>query len=426
MVDVSDVDNLHQLTKLLQESPTAAGRVLEVGGVVPKLVELQDCESIEVEEQARVCLSLLGYAPPYSGRGLRILSIDGGGTRGLIPITILKHIETICGQPVHKLFDFVCGTSTGSVLAALLCLEKFTAEKCKETYHDFSTEVFKMNNLLGISQFFLNHAFYDARLLEKVLRKYNHTNFLMHEISKWRGVPRMCFVSTVANQPSVEPYLFCNYQHHPDRHEAAAHYQRTSKVQCWEAIMASTAAPGFFEEVKLNRNLFLDGGILTNNPCGVAIHESRLLWGKDTPIQTIISLGTGLYRKNERQTTARDKITSTSLKEKIIKVVAGATDTETVHTILKDVYDPSVYFRFQPDLSEDITIDESKPEKLALLCQDAEDFVLSHRHMLENAASSLMAEKKPAQKMQVWLNYNMNKLFLLNRTRSFRRQTSVS
>lgn len=75
------VDSLHQLTKLLQESPTAAEHVLEVGGVVPKLVELQDCESIEVEEQARVCLSLLGYAPPYSGRGLRILSIDGGGTR---------------------------------------------------------------------------------------------------------------------------------------------------------------------------------------------------------------------------------------------------------------------------------------------------------------------------------------------------------
>lgn len=95
--------------------------------------------------------------------------------RGLIPITILKHIETICGQPIHKLFDFVCGTSTGSVLAVLLCLRKFTAQECKEYYREFSTEVFKMNNLLGISHFFLNHAFYDARLLEKVLRLAAHT-----------------------------------------------------------------------------------------------------------------------------------------------------------------------------------------------------------------------------------------------------------
>jgi calcium-independent phospholipase A2-gamma len=67
----------------------------------------------------------------------------------------------------------------------------------------------------------------------------------------------MCFVSTVVNQPSVEPYLFCNYQHHPERHKAAADYQRTCEAQCWEAIMASSAAPGFFEEVKLDRNLFL-------------------------------------------------------------------------------------------------------------------------------------------------------------------------
>ena len=90
--------------------------------------------------------------------------------RGLIPITVLKHIEDQCNQPIYKLFDFVCGTSTGSILAALLCLERVSARECREYYYDFSREVFKMNNLLGISQFFLNHAFYDARLLQKVLR----------------------------------------------------------------------------------------------------------------------------------------------------------------------------------------------------------------------------------------------------------------
>jgi len=90
--------------------------------------------------------------------------------RGLIPITILKRMEAICSQPIHELFDFVCGTSTGSVLAAMLCLEKLNADQCKEYYHDLSKEVFKMNNLLGISHFFRNHAFYDAKLLEKLIR----------------------------------------------------------------------------------------------------------------------------------------------------------------------------------------------------------------------------------------------------------------
>ena len=76
-----------------------------------------------------------------------------------------------------------------------------------------------------------------------------------------------------------------------------------------------------------------DGGILTNNPCGIAIHEARLLWGKAAPIQTIISLGTGLYKKTDKQPMAKE-ITGTSLKEKVIRVVAGATDTECKYTSL--------------------------------------------------------------------------------------------
>lgn len=81
-----------------------------------------------------------------------------------------------------------------------------------------------------------------------------------------------------------------------------------------------------------------------------------------------------------------------------------------VHTILKDVYHPSVYFRFQPKLTEDISIDESRPEKLNLLCEDAERFIAEHSSMLEETAASLMAEKKAHQKVQGWLTSNWDKL----------------
>lgn len=68
------------------------------------------------------------------------------------------------------MFDFVCGTSTGSILAALLCVRKSSIDDAESLYRDLSTKVFKMNNLLGISQLFLTHAFYDDKLLEKVVR----------------------------------------------------------------------------------------------------------------------------------------------------------------------------------------------------------------------------------------------------------------
>jgi len=88
----------------------------------------------------------------------------------LIPILILKHLEEICNLKTYKLFDYVCGTSTGAILTALLCLKRSSIEEVEGIYRELSAKVFKVNNLLGIGQLFLNHAFYDAKLLEKIIR----------------------------------------------------------------------------------------------------------------------------------------------------------------------------------------------------------------------------------------------------------------
>ena len=71
---------------------------------------------------------------------------------------------------VYELFDYVCGTSTGALVSGLLFMKKSTLAETERTYRELSMEVFKMNNLLGISQLFLNHAFYDCKLLEKIVR----------------------------------------------------------------------------------------------------------------------------------------------------------------------------------------------------------------------------------------------------------------
>lgn len=81
-----------------------------------------------------------------------------------------------------------------------------------------------------------------------------------------------------------------------------------------------------------------------------------------------------------------------------------------MHTILKDVYSPAVYFRFQPDLTEDISIDESKPEKLNLLCNDAEHYISSNQDMLKQAVASLTAQKDRKLKMLLWLDSKWDKI----------------
>ena len=60
----------------------------------------------------------------------RILSLDGGGLRGIIPVLILKRIEEMTGKKIYELFDCIVGTSTGGIIAAGL-----TATKDGKTTH---------------------------------------------------------------------------------------------------------------------------------------------------------------------------------------------------------------------------------------------------------------------------------------------------
>ena len=50
----------------------------------------------------------------------RILSIDGGGLRGIIPLQVIKEVEKLTGEPIHKTFDLIAGTSTGGLLTCAL------------------------------------------------------------------------------------------------------------------------------------------------------------------------------------------------------------------------------------------------------------------------------------------------------------------
>ena len=79
-----------------------------------------------------------------------------------------------------------------------------------------------------------------------------------------------------------------------------------------------------------------------------------------------------------------------------------------------DLLSPTIYFRFNPELSEDIAIDESNPAKLEQLVDDANGYIDSNEEELQRAISCLLAPKKPSQKAQEWVNAQWNSM--LSRT----------
>ncbi|KAM7411493.1 hypothetical protein PAMA_021469 [Pampus argenteus] len=348
-----------------------------------------------LQSAIRETMALIGYVDPVKGHGIRVLSIDGGGTRGVVPLQVLKLLEAETGKKIHQLFDYICGVSTGAVLAFMLGLAHFPLEECDEMYRRFGSEVFRQNRLVGTMKMGWSHSYYNTETWETILREKLGDRIL---IKTARDIlsPKVSAVSAVVNWgTSPKAFVFCNYNHKPG---SLSRYAGGSGYQMWQAVRASSAAPGYFQEFTLQSDIHQDGGIILNNPCALAVHESRLLW-PNQPFQCVLSLGTGRY-----DNVKRGPATSTSLRAKISNLISSATDTEGVHTLLDDLLPPDVYFRFNPMLSAEVSLDESRPGALNQLQTDTQIYLERNKPKLARLCLVLGAERSAVSKTKDWIS----------------------
>jgi patatin-like phospholipase/acyl hydrolase len=111
----------------------------------------------------------------------RMLTIDGGGIRGIIPAMVLTEIEKRTNKPIYELFDLIAGTSTGGILASGLTMPadnqqgaKYTAAQMVNIYDNFGGEIFSKSGWrkwLGKMDEFFGSRF-DAQSLEGLLLRY--------------------------------------------------------------------------------------------------------------------------------------------------------------------------------------------------------------------------------------------------------------
>jgi patatin-like phospholipase/acyl hydrolase len=212
----------------------------------------------------------------------RVLSIDGGGIRGIIPAMVIASIEKKMGKPARELFDLMVGTSTGGILALGLSRPgsgrqaQFSARRVVKLYEEQGDKIFeyslwrKLRTVGGILE-----ESYSHEVLEGILGKY----FAGATLGDCE-VPTMVTSYDIQNRRTV----FLKSWH--------ADHQ---PVLCRDAARATSAAPTYFEPKPLDTgdvtSVLIDGGIFMNSPSVSAYAEARKLFPED-PI-AVLSLGTG-------------------------------------------------------------------------------------------------------------------------------------
>lgn len=237
----------------------------------------------------------------------RVLSLDGGGTKGIIELAFLARIEELLRDhqgagPAFRLsdwFDLVGGTSTGAIIAAGLSLGKSVAEITR-LYFDLAPLAFRRRRwrIAGLI----------SRFDAKPLKRFLQAEFGERALSS--GDIKTGLAVIAHRFDTGSPWLISNNPRSPYWEDPAdGSYIGNRHYKLAEILRASTAAPGFFEPQKLNvipggkPALFVDGGLSPhNNPALMLLMLTQakafgIRWPAGAENLSLISLGAGHYRR---------------------------------------------------------------------------------------------------------------------------------
>lgn len=215
----------------------------------------------------------------------RILSIDGGGIRGIVPASIIAALEAILKTPIMSHFHMVAGTSTGGILACGLNIKKpLSGQELVEFYQQKGGQIFEAPSAGALTG--LAGELYSAEGLEKVLE-----GILPGNLSDVKND----LLVTSYDIESRNPFIFKSWQ-------ARAIESLKSEIPNFDfpiksVARATSAAPTYFKPARIT-NLagesfaLIDGGVYANNPAMCAYAAATRLYPLADEYQ-ILSLGTG-------------------------------------------------------------------------------------------------------------------------------------
>lgn len=318
---------------------------------------------------------------------IKILSIDGGGIRGILPGIILDKLEQKLrgkkgfeNKRLADVFDFMAGTSTGGILTLLYLTPdktglkpRYSANDAVGLYLERGSEIFDLDILQRLkSGFGVTDEKYNSDNMEAAFfDSFGNANF--------DKLLKPCIITSY-NIEEGKPHFFSQHKAKDKRYNFALK----------DIARATSAAPTYFEVANImNKNGdsfgLIDGGVFANNPALVAYSEARSMnfaeikkpAAKD---MMIVSIGTGSESEKYSYNETKDWGTFPWIKP-IINIMMSASS-ETVHFHLRKMYETlSVrnsknYYRIEPRvLTADKGMDNATSENINRLKNDALTFL---------------------------------------------------
>ena len=232
-----------------------------------------------------------------------LLSLDGGGTKGIITCVILQAIHKrmrahnpSCGK-LHEYFDYIAGTSIGGLIGLAMVYKDSNLHDLHHLIFDVADQLLSKNKDKMVKR-------EDSEVVLK--RVFDESKALCTTESHSTKQPRVMVTTTLAHQTPLTLHLIRNY-------ESAQPLKQDEPMRewhVWEAALATSAAPAYFEHFKARftvngtleekKKKCIDGGMMANNPTMVAITEiinqTRAEEHKEATFGMVVSVGTGIIK----------------------------------------------------------------------------------------------------------------------------------
>ncbi|KAF7894677.1 uncharacterized protein EAF01_010127 [Botrytis porri] len=341
--------------------------------------------------------------PPTAG--IRVLTFDGGGIRGVASLQYLQVLQERIGlpYPVQENFDMVFGTSIGAIVALKLCVMGWSIEKCIERAEHFAKFTFQPRLISKIPAFipgipgfsvlasFLISYFadgcYSAEHLEAILQEEFGRERSILDCSNATatgtriGIP----VTTIQDTSTC---IFTNYNAIGTRSEKCGYHALRPKcglgqIPLWKIARCGSAAPWYFKPMSIpGIGTFQDGGVRQNDPGNIALQEVSALFPNSLEPSLVVSLGTGAARVDNvpYMGPSRGLIKDGFIPRLVraFKLSFGSTIPHK-HRSLRSRGSREQYFRFdiefdhpEPELDDTTRIQEVKEHARSTICESKE------------------------------------------------------